>query len=60
MSVARIASNRTEVREVKFFLIMNSQWRIQDFSKVWGGEGSPTPKMGMLTYYFAIFLPKTG
>ena len=21
--------------------------------------GAPTPKMGVLTYYFAIFLPKT-
>ena len=32
------------------------QWRIQDFPE----GGAPTPKVGVLTYYFAhYFLPKT-
>ena len=30
------------------------QWRIQDFPE----GGAPTPKVGVLTYYFAYFLSK--
>ena len=34
---------------------VSNQWRVQDFLL-----GAPTPKVGELTYYFAIFfLPKT-
>ena len=33
---------------------LHEQWRIQDFA-----EGVPTPKVGVLTYYFAHVLPKT-
>ena len=37
---------------------MCTQWRIQDFP--WGeGAAGPIPKVGVLTYYFAIFLLKT-
>ena len=28
---------------------VESEWRMQDFR---GGGGAPTPKVGMLTYYF--------
>ena len=36
-------------------LTSSAQWRIQEFPE----GGAPTPKVGVLTYYFAIFLPKT-
>ena len=37
-------------------LLKETQWRIQDFP---GGGGGATPKVGVLTYYFAHFLSKT-
>ena len=39
----------------QFEWITRYQWQIQDFP--W--EGAPTPKVGVLTYYFAFFLLKT-
>ena len=37
-------------------LLKETQWRIQDFP---GEGGGATPKVGVLTYYFAHFLLKT-
>ena len=37
-----------------FFFVNIYQWWIQDFPE----GGAPTPKVGVLTYYFAIFFAK--